>query len=355
MKQTLFYHDKPVFGLDIGFNSIKVMQVEAAKDKKRRNAVIGYGVTTFDPAAIKDGVIIDVETVAKAAHTMFKSDLVGDITTRRVAMAVPSTRTFSQALTLPKMNKKDLAQAVHAELEQYIPAQLEDLYVDFDVIRQTAENTELQVVAVPKVIVDSYTALAKVLGLEPIAIETTINSSCRLFVQAEQSNVPTILIDFGSISSDLTIYDQALLTTGTVPGGGDSFTNLIADKLKVSHKEAHVIKTRYGLGVSKKQAEITEALKPMLDQLSKEIRRIIRYYEERSTTERKISQIVTMGGGANMPGLSEYLTNSLRLPTRMCDPWKHLAFGDLQPPSTTEKSMYITSTGLAMVDPKEAF
>ena len=353
MKQTYFYHDKPVFGMDIGFNSIKVIQVQAGNKKK--NTVLGYGVASFEPAAIKDGVILDIESIAKSTQAMFDKQIVGDITTKRVAVAVPSTRTFSQSLSLPKMARKDLRQAILSEIEQYIPTQIEELYIDFDITRETKDGVELQVVAAPKLIVDSYLSLTRVLGLETIAVETTINSSSRLFVHAEQSSVPTILIDFGSISSDITIYDQALLTTGTVPGGGDSFTNLIADNLKVSRQEAHVIKTRYGLGVSKKQAEITDALKPMLDQLGKEIRRMVRYYEERSTTQKKISQIVTMGGGANMPGLSDYLTSSLRLPTRMCDPWQNLSFDGLQPPSSSEKSMYVTATGLAMLNPGEAF
>lgn len=353
MKQTYFYHDKPVFGLDIGHGSIKVMQVGSGKKKK--HSVIGYGVASFDSAVIKDGVITDVEAIAKPAQAMFANQIVGDITTRRVAVAIPSTRTFTQSLQLPKMAKKDLRQAVMSGIEQYIPAQVDELYIDYDVVRETAEGFGLQVVAAPKIIVDSYLALMRVLGLEAIAVETTIDSSSRLFVQAEQSSVPTILIDFGSVSSDITIYDQGVLTTGTVPGGGDSFTNLIADKLQVSRQEAHIIKTRYGLGVSKKQAEITEALTPMIDQLGKEIRRMIRYYEERSVDQRKINQIVTMGGGANMPGLSEYLTNSLRLATRMCDPWQNLSFNGLQAPSNSEKTMYITATGLAMINPKEAF
>ncbi len=352
-KQTYFYHDKPVFGLDIGFNSIKVMQVEAGK--KNKHTVLGYGITSFDPASIKDGVIIDIPALAQSTQSLFAKQIVGDITTRRVAVAVPSTRTFSQLLSMPRLPKKDLHQAVLSEIEQYIPVQIEELYIDFDVIRETAEGIDLQIVAAPKAIIDSYLALIRVLGLEAVAIETTINSSSRLFVRADQSSVPTILIDFGSVSSDITIYDKGLIATGTVPGGGDSFTSLIADKLKVSRQEAHVIKTRYGLGVSKKQPEITDALKPMLDQLGKEIRRMIRYYEERSTTQGKISQIVTMGGGANMPGLSEHLTNSLRLATRMCDPWQNLSFDKLQPPSSSEKAMYITATGLAMIQPKDAF
>lgn len=192
-------------------------------------------------------------------------------------------------------------------------------------------------------------------ALEVVAIETTIAASARLFVQSEQSNVPTVLIDLGSLSSDLTIYDKELIVTGTVPGGGDSFTNAIAKKLDVSPQEAHIIKTKYGLGLSKKQTDLVECLTPILDQLTKEVKRMVRYYQERSGSDDKIRQIVTMGGGANMPGLSEHLTSSLRIPVRMCDPWRKLDFAGLQHPNNTEKSMYITVAGLALINPKEIF
>lgn len=82
---------------------------------------------------------------------------------------------------------------------------------------------------------------------------------------------------------------------------------------------------------------------------------MVRYYQERSTSEGKIHQIVTMGGGANMPGLSEHLTNALRIPVRMCDPWQQLDFDGLQLPNSTEKSMYVTVAGLALMNPKEIF
>ncbi len=193
------------------------------------------------------------------------------------------------------------------------------------------------------------------MGLEIIGIESTIGAASRLFPQAEASEVPTVLIDFGSLSSDVTIYDGALIVTSTVPGGGDSFTSLIANSLNVTSQEAHVIKTKYGLGASKKQKEIITALSPLLEQLVKEIRRMIRYYEERGSADKKISQVVTMGGGANMPGLSEYLTNALRVAVRMCDPWQNLDFSNLQPPNNIEKSMYVTVAGSALTDPKQVF
>lgn len=351
MNNNYFYHDKPVFGFDIGLSSLKVMQVHK---HRKLDQVIGYGVTSFSSDVFTEGVLTDPETLAKIAFELFDTHIIGAITTSRAVMAIPASKTFTRSMTLPKLKPKDLASAVQLEAEQYIPMPIDELYLDYNVISQTDKETEILAVAVPKKIVDSYLVLMRLLGLEVVAIETTISAAGRLFVQAEQSDVPTVLIDLGSLSTDITIYDKGLVVTGTVTGGGDSFTNLISEKLGVTLQEAHIIKTKYGLGVSKKQKEITEGLKPVLDQLVKEIRRMIRYYEERSNTDKKIGQIVTMGGGANMPGLSEHLTNTLRLPVRMCDPWQHLDFDGLQPPNTVEKSMYVTVAGLALTTPKEA-
>jgi len=212
-------------------------------------------------------------------------------------------------------------------------------------------------VAAPKQLVDSYVLLAELCGLEIAAIEPTINAGARLFVRSSAMKTipPTILIDFGSLASDLTIYDENIIVSGTAVGGGDNFTDNIAEKLGVSHEEAHVIKVKYGLGVSKKQKEIFEAASPVLDSLMREIRRMIRYYEEHSSKQHKISQVITLGGGANMPGISEYMTDKLRLPVRTCHPWDYIDFGKLQPPNESERSMYLTVAGLALIEPGEIF
>jgi type IV pilus assembly protein PilM len=347
-----FYKDKPIFGLDIGFSSIKAMQL-AWQGKKR--IVQGYGVAGFDSKIIEDGVITDPETLAEATLKLFSSGIIGEISTRRVAIAAPASRTFTRTMRLPTLESNDISEAVRLEAEQYIPVPIDELYLDYQLISKGPKETELLAVAVPRKIVDSITTFTKLIGLDVVAIESSIGAASRLFVQAENASIPTVLIDFGSLSSDVTIYDNTLIVTGTVFGGGDSFTELIAKKLGVSNAEAHIIKTKYGLGLSKKQAEITESLTPLLEQIVKEIKRMIRYYEERNETDRKIGQIVTMGGGANMPGLSDFMTNKLRVPVRMCDPWQHLNFAGLQPPNTIEKSLYVTVAGLALIEPKEVF
>jgi type IV pilus assembly protein PilM len=356
-----FFHDKPLFGLDIGHGSLKVMQVSEPSGsalpsaKGHRPRIIGYGFTEFDRAAQKDGVVVNPEIIAKAAYELFNGHLLGDITTRRVSIALPAYRSFTRSLQLPKLPPGQLQEAVELEAEQYISLPLDELYLDYEVIRQTADSTELFLTAVPRSIVDSYLSLTQIMGLETVLIETTLNSSARLFSLDTNSTDPAFVIDFGSDSSDISIYDQHTLVTGTVQGGGSNFTEAIQATLGVTKQEAGLIKTRYGLGVSKKQAEIKQALEPTLEQIVKEIRRMVRYYEERYGTERPVGQIITLGGGANMPGLSEYLTNALRVAVRHTDPWQYFDYRGLQPPAAADKPMYATVAGLSLANPVGIF
>ncbi len=348
----LFYSDKPLFGLDIGSNSIKVMQLEL---NGKQYLVNGYGVLRFDKTVLKDGAIVDYENLAKYTYELFDKHIIGNISTRRVAATIPASQAYTKVVSLPvKLSKKELDEAVKYEAEQYIPIPLEDLYMDYSLIGENEENKELLVVAVPRRIIDSYMKFFELVGLEVCMLETTISAASRLVARTETSNqTPTILIDLGSLSVDLTIYDKFLVVSGTVPGGGDDFSKRIAEKLKVTPAEANTIKMRYGLGISKKQAEIREALGPQLELLIKEIRRMIRYYEEHTEGKSKIGQIITMGGGANMPGLADYLTDKLRLPVRRGDFWGKFDLPKLEPPIEGERSVYITVAGAALIQPEE--
>lgn len=350
-KSSYFFKDKPIFGFDIGHGSLKVMQVEAGKHSK----LVGYGTATFNADAIKDGVIIDHKTIAKAAQGLFKGQLIGDITTHRTVVGIPSYRTFSRLITLPSLTGKALKEAVELESEQYIPLPLDQVYLDFSIVSRSADKVDCFAVAVPRQIVDSHVQLMRILGLETVGVATTIDAAGQLFLQDRHSDVPAVIVDFGSLSADITIFDRTMLVSGTVSGGGEVFTDRIRDTLKVSQAEAHIIKTKYGLSASKKQKEITAALEPVLTQLAAEIRRMIRYYEERNSGDRKVTQVITLGGGANMPGLSDWLTSNLRLAVRSCDPWEYCSPHGLQPPSQADKPMYATVMGLSFIKPQELF
>lgn len=351
MNTKIFYRDKPVFGFDIGHSTIKLMQIDTTA---KTHAVTAYGNIEFKADSIKNGVIIDPEEIARQTYKLITKDLVGHITTNRITSSLPVAYTFSRVLALPPMDKKDLAEAVTLEAEQYIPMPLKQLYIDFDIARVNKDgSSEILVVAAPKNIVDSYVQLFSMLDLELANLETTISAVTRLVRHADRATVPTLIIDFGSISSDLAVYDATIRVTGTADWGGETLTDEIAKKIGVSKRQAYTIKTRYGLNPGKKQAEIMRALAPVFDRLMGEIKRITRFYDERTSEDKKIEQIVILGGGANLPGMSTYLTDKLRLPTRLVDPWQNLTFGHLQPPHKLEATLYTTAAGLALFNSKE--
>lgn len=367
-KTPYFFRSKPLFGLDIGKSSLKVVQIAAnehtasqkeathgSKTHHTKPRLLGYGTAGFDADAIEDGVIAKPEIIAKAAQNLFKKGLIGDVTSRRVAVTIPSYRTFTRSMQLPPLKPREVADAVRLEAEQYIPTPLEELYLDYTVLSRNPEGMEVLAIAVPRKIVDSYLELGAILGLEIILIEATMSAAGRLFAHDLQSDIPSVIIDFGSLSSDISIYDNGIVTTGTVEGGGQVFTDMIETHLKVSGAEAGIIKTKYGLGLSRRQSEIQAALEPTLQKITKEVKRLVRYHGEHYGADRPIQQVITLGGGANMPGLNEYFTDSLRLAVRSCDPWQYVDYKGLQPPAASDRSMFATAIGLGLAPAHEVF
>ena len=350
-KQQLFYRDKLVFGFDIGRSSVKIMQI----DQSGKEAVVtGYGTIGFDPSAIQKGVVVDPEAIIKAAHELIEKQMVGKITTRSVAVSLPNAFSFNRVLELPKMDRKDLKSAIELEAGQSIPLPLEDLYYDYEVTRElSADSQEVQLEASPRTIIDSYMGVFEALGLEVAVVESNIAAVTRMVIHAEAHDVTTLIVDFGSTACDLSIFDgDTIRITSTIDCSGDAITRLIGQKLGLSEQQAHSIKTRYGIEVSKKQAQILEAVGPELNKLTNEIRKVIRYFTERTSNKSTIGQIIVLGGGANLPGLSGYITDKTRLPARLCAPWNHLSFGKLQPPHELETTLYTTAGGLSLIDPK---
>lgn len=353
-KAIHLFSDKPVFGLDIGRSSMKVMQLDHSDTVPE---IIGYGTVDFDTAALEDGVIVKPEVLGNAMHDLFENRLVGEINTPRVAMALPAYRTFTRSIQLSKLDPQELHEAVQLEVEQYVPVPLEDLYLDYSATPEADGNQNVFVVAVPKKVVDSYLYLAGRLGMEAVLIEPTATAGARFFARDKRSDIPSVLVDFGSLTATINILDSAIIATSTASGGGLVFTQAIAKELGVDEAKAGNIKTEFGLDVSQYQEQVRRALQPSLDQIVAEIKRMLRYYEEHYSGRGEVGQIVTLGGGANMPGLSDYLTNALKVPVRTHDhPWSVFRYGkDMRLPEGPDRLMYATVAGLSLLNPKEVF
>lgn len=345
----LFYTDKPIIGLDISQTGIKVMAVDPKKW-----LVLGYGSVDLDPSKVQKSLESDDGYLAENIKSLMTDKLVGQLPSNHVVIGVPTSRTFSRTFTVPVKAESTLADAVEIEVDQYIPIPMSSLYVDYAVIERTKEQLTIIMSAVPRVLADSCLTAVKSAGLTPIMIEPGINSVARVLESTEEGHLPTLIVDIGPASTDIAVFDEgAIRVSGGLGIGGNTFTLDIAKKLGVALENAHQLKVLNGLSAGPRQAKITTALQPSLQRILTEVRKVIRYYNERLNDDRKLEQVIVVGGGSNVPGIGDYFTNELVMPARVASPWQKLDFGTLPQPSKQFRPRYITVAGLASIDQKE--
>jgi type IV pilus assembly protein PilM len=344
----LFYKDKPIVGLDISSTGIKIMSIDPKKW-----LVNGYGSLDLEPLKVKDALETEGKTyLTDNIKLMLAEKMVGELQSTRVAIAVPTARSYSRTFTLPASTEKALYDAVMLEADQYIPIPTSTLYIDYQVIERTKQEITVLMSAVSRTIIDNVVRSVEEAGLQPVFIEPSISAVGRVLTATEEGNLPTVIVDVGPASTDIAILDQGTIrVTGGLAIGGNTFTLDIAKKLGVELENAHQLKVLNGLSAGPRQQKIKEALQPSLERITTEIRKVMRYYDERISDTRKLEQLLVVGSGSNLPGIGEYFTDVLVMPARVASPWQKLDFGKLQEPPKQFRSRYITVAGLASIAP----
>ena len=345
----LFYKDKPIIGLDISHTGIKVMSIDPKKW-----IVQSYGSIDLEPLRVKEALeVADKPYITDSIKTLLAEKMVGSIDSKRVAIAVPTARSFSRTFSLPLSAEKNLHDAVTLEAEQYIPIPTTSLYIDYQVIERTKTEVTVLMSAVTRVVVDNVIRSVEAAGLQPVLIEPSICSVGRVLTATERGNLPTVIVDIGPANTDIAILDDGnIRVTGGLAIGGNTFTLEIAKKLNVALENAHQLKVLNGLNAGPRQQKLVGALEPSLQRILSEVKKVMRYYDERINNGRKLEQLLIVGSGSNLPGIGEYFTNALVMPARVASPWQKLDFGKIQEPPKQFRSRYITVAGLASIPPR---
>ena len=342
----LFYKDKPIIGLDISQTGIKIMSIDPKKW-----LVTGYGSIDLDPAKVQASLDGDNDYLGENLRLLLKDNLIGSLPSNHTVLGIPTGRTFSRTFTIPASAEKTLKDAVEIEVDQYIPIPMNLLYIDYEIINRTKEELTILMSAVPQTLVNGCLKVARDAGLNVTMIEPGISAVARLLEATEEGHLPTVIIDIGPASTDIAVLDGSIRVTGGIGIGGNTFTLSIAKKLGVALENAHQLKVLNGLSAGPRQAKIQSALKPNLERILTETRKVIRYYNERLSDDRKLEQVLVVGGGSNIPGIGDYFTNELIMPARVASPWQKLDFGKLPQPAKQFRPRYITVAGLASVPP----
>ncbi len=346
---TKFFHkDKPIAGIDFSATGIKIMAIDP-----KRMTVLGYGAIDLDPIRVQEGLIKNDSYLADGIKKLLDQNLIGHIPSTQVAASVPTSRTYLRIMTVPLKAESNLDEAIQIEAEQYIPVPPAELYMDYEVIERDKDNLTVLLAATPRHLADSVISSCMHAGLDVVVMEPGISAAARLIKATEEGHLPSIIIDVGAATTDIGLLDGVVRVTGGVAIGGHTFTLKIAEKLKVPLQEAHQLKVHNGLAMGARQTAIKSALEPSLNQITSEIRKIIRYYTERIGAKTKVEQIIIVGGGSNMPGLGDFITDTMLMPARVANPWQALDFGKLPPPQRLFKPRYVNAAGLALIEPSE--
>lgn len=336
-------------GLDIGTTSIKVA-VLANKDTPPKLISLGR-VASPQPGIISESDL-DLEAVAQSIKNLFAET---GINSKEVTIGLPESRIFTRVIyDLPYLSDSELSQAIKYAAEEFIPMPMQDVNLNYQILfRSEAKGpksrTIVFVVAAPKILVDKYLKVLQMAELKVIAIETEMIAISRAVMGTMADSPTTLLIQMGASTTDFAIIsDGLILLTRSISTGGIALTRTVAQAFNFELVQAEEYKKVYGLLEEQLEGKLFQALKPIMDVIVTEARRVIQSYETQNY-QKPVKRLILTGGTSGLPGIVKYFTDNLGLEVQEADPWVNVATDpSIRTKLASEGSLYSAAVGLAM-------
>jgi type IV pilus assembly protein PilM len=313
---------KPYVGIDLGHHTIKVAQVEKGPHGWR----VARSATCPTPEdAIKDGVVVDTRAVSDALKTLLRD---AHISASSGSIAVSGASVIVRVVRIPKMAEATLRKSIKFEASRYVPSSVEESYVEFEIIGEAEENQmEVLVVAAPKDVVESRIKACESAGIEIEAVDVEAFAAYRSLIEAKTepmlADSTVALLDIGASTSNMSVVKGGVFAmTRSIPNGGNTLTDALKNYFKLSDEDAETGKSMLNatelLQDTPSENPPLRVIQPHLDDLVREIRRSMNYYQsqqQEKSQDNPITMLLLAGGGAKLPGLNEYISEKLGLQT----------------------------------------
>lgn len=319
----LSFGKKKIFALDIGSYSIKLVEL---KSSKKGYQLVNLASVPLPPEAIVDGALMDTGVIVDAIRNLISSAGVkgGD-----VAVSVSGHSVIIKKISLPAMTENELAGSIQWEAEQYIPFDIADVNLDFQILGpNSADQAQIDVllVAAKKEIIDDYTAVIAEAGLNAVVIDVdafAVQNMVEISYPAEEGEVVATVNVGAELSNINIIKDGVSLFTRDVANGGNQFTEEIQKRFGVSYENADAAKA--GGEVEGVNAdEVKEILQEVSGLLSSEIARTIDFFMA-TNPEDSVRKAYVCGGGAKTEGLDKLLADKLAVPVQIVNPFNAIS------------------------------
>ena len=309
-----------LLSIDVGSSTIKLAEGTYNKKSLTINKCLEIPTPEY---AIEKGHIKNSYGLADA----ISQALIKEKFQARVGVVtINAESAVARDIELPKAKPRELESMVRNEMKQNYHIDETDV-VQYKKIEATGGEEKgglikYQCVVLDAALVDEYYQIVKTLGLKSLIMDINRNGIGKLLnLSKEVNNQPIqekvcLFIDFGAESTN--VYIQSMGTQEIVRHleiGSGEIEKLISEKSLVAASE---IKAKKEEGYNFFQTEAgdndySSILKNYFDNLSEELRNIVRFHNNR-TTDSGITQAFIFGGGSRLMGLPEYLESSLNIP-----------------------------------------
>jgi len=309
-----------LIGLDISSTAVKLLELSRQGKSYR---VESYGVEPLPADAVVEKNINDVEGVSFAIASLMGRLKVG---TKNAAVAVAGSAVITKTIELDgSLNEDDMEMQIRVEADQYIPYQLDEVSIDFDVQGEVDGNPDMVKVllaACRNETIELKQEAVEMAGLVPKVMDVEIYAMERAYslvaAQFESDSVETVaIIDIGATMTTLSVLNQGtVIYTREQLFGGKQLTEEIQRRYGLSVEEAGIAKKQGGLPDDYEE----EVLIPFKDGVVQQVSRSLQFFFS-SSQFNSIDQIVLAGGSSSIEGLAGFVEEHIDTPTMVANPF----------------------------------
>jgi len=318
--------NKTIVGLDIGSSAIKAIEL-----KKTRAGIelARLGIEPLATDVVVDSMIMDSPSVATAVAKLFTDN---GIKSKAVATSVSGHSVIVKPIKLPIMPEQELADRIQTEAAQYIPFDIAEVNLDYQVLSDdlSGPNMDVLLVAVKKDKILNYTNVLSMAGKSPAVVDIDVFAlqNCYEYNYDPAPNTTVALLNIGASVMNINIVRGVTpLFTRDVSVGGHQYTDSLQKELDLSFTDAEAFKLGEKVGTVSEDAKL-----PILQQVTEiivlEIQKTFDFFKATAPGEH-IEKVYVAGGSASVPGRMEALRQEFSLPVELLNPFQRIETGSV--------------------------
>jgi type IV pilus assembly protein PilM len=322
----LFGRSRNLVGLDIGDSSIKVAELKEL-GKGRGHQLVALGAEPLSPEAIVDGAIMDSDLVIETIKRLFARLRIKNV---QVATALSGHSVIVKRISLPVMTASELSESIHWEAEQYIPFDIADVNLDYQILEGSSlsgeGNMDVLLAAAKKDKINDYAGVINQAGLQPIAVDIAafaLQNAFEANYEFEPHQV-IALCDIGAAVSSITVlHGGTSVYWRDINVGGNQYTDAIQKELNLSADQAERMKRGEEIdGIPYER--VLPILASVTEDVGIEIQKTLDFFKNISGADEGLDRLYLTGGSAQVVHLKEALGERLHTQVEILNPFRKI-------------------------------